>query len=412
MSEIVICASRATVMVYDDAGKKWIPAGTGPSAPSRVQIFHNPATNSLRVVGRKLQQDQQVVINCAIPKGLKYNQATPNFHQWRDARQVWGLNFSSKEDAALFASGMQQALDMLDTGPAAPWPVQNGPSPEELEQQKRQQLEREQAEREQLEREQLERERRVSNAGISAAPGAPPGPPPPPVPPPPPGPPPISGGPPPPPSGGGPPPPPPLPPPQSTGGGGAPVGLAAALAGAKLRKVGKAQDDGAPGNAGSSAAAAKTDASRTSGGSAAGGGGGGLMEEMNAMLARRRKVTQQGEKPVPKREETPSSDDSETLSTRTSSQQSDSVRRPWEKASTTLPRANTMHRSSESQSPVQSLPRMKSALSGSEAAPSTEDSDLERIKQEMLEEVRKELQKMKEEIIEAFVQELRKRGSP
>lgn len=43
---------------------------------------------------------------------------------------------------------------------------------------------------------------------------------------------------------------------------------------------------------------------------------------------------------------------------------------------------------------------------------SSDDSDLERVKQELVEEVRKELQKMKEEIIEVFVQELRKRGSP
>lgn len=57
----------------------------------------------------------QVVINCPIVRGLKYNQATPNFHQWRDARQVWGLNFGSKEDATLFASGMSHALDTLNS---------------------------------------------------------------------------------------------------------------------------------------------------------------------------------------------------------------------------------------------------------------------------------------------------------
>ena len=54
-----------------------------------------------------------MVINCPIVKGLKYNQATPNFHQWRDARQVWGLNFGSKEDATLFANGMSHALEVL-----------------------------------------------------------------------------------------------------------------------------------------------------------------------------------------------------------------------------------------------------------------------------------------------------------
>lgn len=57
----------------------------------------------------------KVVINCPIVKGLKYNEATPNFHQWRDARQVWGLNFGSKEDAALFASGMAHALEVLNS---------------------------------------------------------------------------------------------------------------------------------------------------------------------------------------------------------------------------------------------------------------------------------------------------------
>ena len=52
-------------------------------------------------------------MNCPIVKGLKYNEATPTFHQWRDARQVWGLNFGSKEDATLFASGMMHALEVV-----------------------------------------------------------------------------------------------------------------------------------------------------------------------------------------------------------------------------------------------------------------------------------------------------------
>ncbi|XP_005852940.1 PREDICTED: vasodilator-stimulated phosphoprotein-like [Myotis brandtii] len=117
-------------MLYDDGNKRWLPAGTGPQVFSRVQIYHNPTANSFRVVGRKMQPDQQVVINCAIIRGLKYNQATPNFHQWRDARQVWGLNFGSKEDAAQFAASMASALEALEgqkqwaEGPLSPavWP--------------------------------------------------------------------------------------------------------------------------------------------------------------------------------------------------------------------------------------------------------------------------------------------------
>uniref|UniRef100_A0A3Q3FXP1 Vasodilator stimulated phosphoprotein b n=1 Tax=Labrus bergylta TaxID=56723 RepID=A0A3Q3FXP1_9LABR len=168
--ESSICQARATVMIYDDGNKKWLPAGAGPQAFSRVQIYHNPSTNAFRVVGRKMQTDQQVVINCPIVKGLKYNEATPNFHQWRDARQVWGLNFGSKEDAALFANGMSHALEVLnsmsDAGYATlPRPVSNGPTPEELEQQRRleqqrlEQQERERQERDRQERERLERER-------------------------------------------------------------------------------------------------------------------------------------------------------------------------------------------------------------------------------------------------------------
>lgn len=53
------------------------------------------------------------MINYSIVKGLKYNQATPTFHQWRDARQVYGLNFASKEEATTFSNAMLFALNVL-----------------------------------------------------------------------------------------------------------------------------------------------------------------------------------------------------------------------------------------------------------------------------------------------------------
>ncbi|GLD64898.1 protein enabled homolog isoform X1 [Lates japonicus] len=140
-SEQSICQARAAVMVYDDANKKWVPAG-GSTGFSRVHIYHHTGNNAFRVVGRKIQ-DHQVVINCAIPKGLKYNQATQTFHQWRDSRQVYGLNFGSKEDANVFASAMMHALEVLnsqDSGPTLPRQgpqVQNGPTPEEMDLQRR-----------------------------------------------------------------------------------------------------------------------------------------------------------------------------------------------------------------------------------------------------------------------------------
>lgn len=52
------------------------------------------------------------MINCAISKGLKYNQATVTFHQWRDNKQVYGLNFSTREDAESFARVMIMSLEV------------------------------------------------------------------------------------------------------------------------------------------------------------------------------------------------------------------------------------------------------------------------------------------------------------
>uniref|UniRef100_A0A1A9ZCX3 WH1 domain-containing protein n=1 Tax=Glossina pallidipes TaxID=7398 RepID=A0A1A9ZCX3_GLOPL len=106
-----IIGARASVMVYDDNQKKWVPSGTS-SGLSKVQIYHHQQNNTFRVVGRKLQ-DHEVVINCSILKGLKYNQATATFHQWRDSKYVYGLNFSSQHDAESFARAMMHALDVL-----------------------------------------------------------------------------------------------------------------------------------------------------------------------------------------------------------------------------------------------------------------------------------------------------------
>ncbi|EHB04121.1 Ena/VASP-like protein [Heterocephalus glaber] len=139
-------------MVYDDTSKKWVPIK--PGQQGFINIYHNTAASSIRVVGVKLQ-DQQVVINYSIVKGLKYNQATPTFHQWRDARQVYGLNFASKEEATTFSNAMLFALNIMNSqegGPSAQRQVQNGPSPEEMDIQRRQVMEQQQHRQESLER--------------------------------------------------------------------------------------------------------------------------------------------------------------------------------------------------------------------------------------------------------------------
>uniref|UniRef100_A0A3Q3GQ39 Ena/VASP-like protein n=1 Tax=Labrus bergylta TaxID=56723 RepID=A0A3Q3GQ39_9LABR len=372
MSEQSICQARASVMVYDDTSKKWVPIKPGQQGFSRINIYHNTANNTFRVVGVKLQ-DQQVVINYSIVKGLKYNQATPTFHQWRDARQVYGLNFASKEEATTFSNAMLFALNVLsaqDGGPAVQRHVQNGPTSDEMEVQRARQM----MEQQQQMQAHMERERRTSNSGspfqghpavLSVAPPV--------IPPP------MNmGGPPPPPPPPGPPPPsamapqPPLPPPLPLGGGchgeepQAATGLAAMIAGAKLRRVQRADDN---------SSSAKNDANRTSGGS------GGLMEEMNALLARRKAAS---EKPDDSQNDDPNSS---SPSTRSGQNATDGAKKPWD-------RANSADRAMAS--------RVRSAGGGSD----TDSIDLDRMKQEILEEVFRELHKVKDEIIDAIRHEL------
>ncbi|XP_040112881.1 ena/VASP-like protein isoform X7 [Oryx dammah] len=389
-SEQSICQARASVMVYDDTSKKWVPIKPGQQGFSRINIYHNTASNTFRVVGVKLQ-DQQVVINYSIVKGLKYNQATPTFHQWRDARQVYGLNFASKEEATTFSNAMLFALNIMNSqegGPSSQRHVQNGPSPDEMDIQRRQVMEHQHQQR------QESLERRASAPGPSLQPGhpssaasaplscsGPPPPPPPPVPPPP--------------TGATPPPPPPLPAggAQGTSHDESSVsGLAAALAGAKLRRVQRPED--ASGGS-SPSGPSKSDASRAS----SGGGGGGLMEEMNKLLAKRRKAASQTDKPADKKEDESQTEEPSTSpspGTRAASQQppnsSEASRKPWE-------------RSGSAEKPVSSsLSRMKPAGSVNDVA--LDALDLDRMKQEILEEVVRELHKVKEEIIDAIRQEL------
>lgn len=340
MSEQSICQARASVMIYDDTSKKWVPIKPGQQGFSRINIYHNTTNNTFRVVGVKLQ-DQQVVINYSLVKGLKYNQATPTFHQWRDARQVYGLNFASKEEATAFSNAMLFALNIMnsqDGGPAAQRPapsIQNGPSPDEMEIQRRQMMEQQQR--------QETLERRTSTTGPMVPPGHPsstamvasigvvPAPASGPPPPPPPGP--------PPPTGATPPPAPPLPAGGSQGGvvyeDSPASGLAAALASAKLRKV------------------QRDDVSLSSSPNTRG--------------------------PTPQ-----NSADYGVIA--------DLGKKPWE-------------RSNSVEKPVPSLlSRMKPVNSSNDV--SSDALDFDRMKQEILEEVVRELHKVKEEIIDAIRQEL------
>lgn len=124
-----------------------------------------------------------------------------------------------------------------------------------------------------------------------------------------------------------------------------------------------------------SVSGAKNDANRASGGS------GGLMEEMNALLARRRKA-------VDERKDGDSQNDDPNSSSPMSRGQNDGVKKPWD-------RANSSERSS-----LVSRVRPVGSMNESDTL------DFDRMKQEILEEVVRELHKVKDEIIVAIRHEL------
>ncbi|KAK6295272.1 hypothetical protein J4Q44_G00344980 [Coregonus suidteri] len=179
-------------------------------------------------------------------------------------------------------------------------------------------------------------------------------------------------------------------------------GLAAALAGAKLRKVPRSDSGGdaaaalAAAMAGSLAGAA---GAKPGGNGPLGGapGGGGLMEEMSALLARRRRIAEKGSSPEPEQRADEVGEGTTTPKVSACSTP-DMPRKPWE-------RTNTMN---GSKSPV--IGRPKSTATGSLSANGvpTEGLDYDRLKQDILDEMRKELSKLKEELIDAIREELGK----
>lgn len=142
------------------------------------------------------------------------------------------------------------------------------------------------------------------------------------------------------------------------------------------------------------------------------------MEEMNKLLAKRRKAASQTDRPVDRKEDESQTEDPNTSpspGTRAASQppNSEAGRKPWERSnsvekpvSSLLSRSPSLAKSPEAKSPLQSQPHSRMKPAGSVNDVGLDALDLDRMKQEILEEVVRELHKVKEEIIDAIRQEL------
>lgn len=120
------------------------------------------------------------------------------------------------------------------------------------------------------------------------------------------------------------------------------------------------------------------------------------MEEMSALLARRRRIAEKGSSPEPDQR----SEEGEISTTPRVSACStpDMPRKPWERTSTV----------NGSKSPVIGRPKSTPTPSyGANGVP-MEAVDYDRLKQDILDEMRKELSKLKEELIDAIREELGK----
>lgn len=74
-------------------------------------MVHGPLVNEF-----VLPHALQVTMNTQLYKGMKYHQAQATFHQWRDSKNVYGLNFQDGQVAQKFAAEVQNALDRLEGG--------------------------------------------------------------------------------------------------------------------------------------------------------------------------------------------------------------------------------------------------------------------------------------------------------
>lgn len=125
------------------------------------------------------------------------------------------------------------------------------------------------------------------------------------------------------------------------------------------------------------------------------------MEEMSALLARRRRIVEKAPTIEPDAKEEKMEEPEPAPTKAPSAGTPEPTRKPWE-------RTNTIN---GSKSPVISRPKSTPSGQPSANGVQSEALDYDRLKQDILEEMRKELAKLKEELIDAIRHELGKSSS-
>ena len=85
MSEHSLVSGSATVMHYNDQTRQWVNTGDHAGL-SKLHIYMNASNGAYRIVGRRIG-DHQVLLNQGFSRGLKFQQSSNTFLQWKDARR-------------------------------------------------------------------------------------------------------------------------------------------------------------------------------------------------------------------------------------------------------------------------------------------------------------------------------------
>uniref|UniRef100_A0A914I5P5 WH1 domain-containing protein n=1 Tax=Globodera rostochiensis TaxID=31243 RepID=A0A914I5P5_GLORO len=142
MSESLMLSVTADVMFYD--GSQWIRPDiinglqNIPDSQhlSNIQLVRSNADLVFRIIAIR-NRDNKRLFNQHIFHRLKYKEATPSFHQWRNEhKQVIGLNFTNEQDAKMFHEAVKQVMDNIVPLMPTPQPSNSNNSMVQSQQQK------------------------------------------------------------------------------------------------------------------------------------------------------------------------------------------------------------------------------------------------------------------------------------
>lgn len=120
MGESVVVFADAEVMQHESHSGSWVPLSGQRKAS--VRVVQNGRNQQFRIIA---MLDETLVLNTRLYYKMHYKAATTTFHQWRDEQKaVYGLSFASQDQARQFEDMVRQVLELIAR--LRDMPVENG----------------------------------------------------------------------------------------------------------------------------------------------------------------------------------------------------------------------------------------------------------------------------------------------